>query len=135
MCRKNSKKWTGKPRFFFFFLGGGCCLPTTPPLTPLRAQCNVDTSSSHTKNITHIQHFVPMTPRTLNHIFSKKTHKNYIFQELSKLSTCSNLSNPLHHHFLFIFIKFPYPLPQVSSTTLIIIHQPPLSIFFWEKLK
>jgi hypothetical protein len=27
-----------------------------PPLTPLHARCNVDTSSNHAKNITHTQH-------------------------------------------------------------------------------
>ena len=79
---------------------------------------------------------MPVTPITTKHKCSKKTitriipSKNFTTSHHTQTSPFS-----LTNYFFSLFIKFPYRLSQVSSTTLIIIHQPPLSRFFGKILK
>jgi hypothetical protein len=66
---------------------------------------------------------VPVTLRTTKHKFSKKT----IIRNISSKDPPTSQSHPL-------FIKFPFPLPQVSSTpSLLAINLPYLD--FWEMSK
>ena len=77
-----------------------------------------------------------VTPRTTKHICFKKTIiRNISSKDFTTSHHVQTSQSPLPHHFSSLFIKFLYTIPQVSSTTLIIIHQPPLSRYFGKILK
>jgi hypothetical protein len=68
----------------------------------------MELSSQQTRSLA-----IHMTPRTTKHIFSKKIITRNISSKNYPTSQHVETSQPhpsLHHHFLFLFIKFTYPL-------------------------